>query len=126
MRRLLLYLFIVHIATGGMAGEALLRIPNLMEHYNVHQKEPSISTFLAFLGEHYSVVHQSHRDQRHAALPFHFHKCQQADQGMQLPIPFCGSWQVEGRFKRLKTVFFFDFHLPAGFATTLLQPPQAC
>jgi hypothetical protein len=126
MRRLLLYLFMVHFATGGMAGDALMRIPNLMEHYKAHRIENSTCSFWTFLGEHYNVFHQNHRDQRHAALPFHFHKCQQSDQGIQLPTPFYGSWQLAKSHKHLKTVFYFDFHLPVGFATTLLQPPQSC
>lgn len=126
MRQFILYLFIAHFATGGMAGEALVRIPDLVEHYNSHRKENPAATFLAFLEEHYSVFHSNHRDQRHAALPFHFHKCQQGDQGMQLPTEFYGLLPMTPNNGHLKPVFFFDFHLPTGFGTTLLQPPKVC
>ncbi len=72
MKRLLLFLLMLQIATGNLFGHELSRLPFVWAHYEEHKAEDATLTLLDFLNLHYnSAEHEKQDAHRHHNLPLH-------------------------------------------------------
>jgi len=71
MKRILYWVLILQFATGHNLLAEVLRMPSLLDHFEVHQSETPDLSFARFLWLHYLEVSHTHADNSHAQLPLH-------------------------------------------------------
>ncbi len=72
MKRLLLLLLMLQIASGNLFGHELSRLPFVWAHYEEHKAEDATLTLLDFLNLHYNnAEHEQQDEHRHHNLPLH-------------------------------------------------------
>lgn len=71
MKRILYWVLILQFATGHNLLAEVLRMPSLLEHFELHQTETPDLSFARFLFLHYLEVSHTHADNSHAQLPLH-------------------------------------------------------
>ncbi|MPS64802.1 MAG: hypothetical protein DI622_09265 [Chryseobacterium sp.] len=74
MKRALSIFFLILFLSTTSIGNQLLKLPDLIEHFILHQKEhdKESNSFIGFLKEHYSYnsPHNNLANQSHKNLPF--------------------------------------------------------
>jgi len=71
MKRIVLWIFVLQFATGHNLLAEVLRMPMLLDHYQIHRQETPDLSFANFLWLHYCNTHHEQSDTRHASLPLH-------------------------------------------------------
>ena len=72
MKRVLsIFFLIIFLSTSSIGGQ-LLKLPDLIEHFTIHEDNDNDSSFIDFLKEHYSYnsAHNDLEKNSHKNLPF--------------------------------------------------------
>ena len=70
MKRTIVILLVIQILYGNVLLPELAKVPQLMEHFNEHQRENKMLNFLTFLKMHYADPEHKHNDaSKHGSLP---------------------------------------------------------
>lgn len=123
MKRILIWVLILQFATGHNMLAEVLRMPSLLEHYQVHLQETPRLSFLAFLGEHYLNVQHQHQNDAHGQLPLHCSHGAMADSTLplQLPLVICTTLPADLSYAALPAN---NALLPSGdYESGLFRPP---
>ena len=70
MKRILVILLTIQILSGNVLLPELAKVPQLIHHFNEHQRENTTLDFLSFLKMHYADPEHQRKDaSRHGSLP---------------------------------------------------------
>ncbi len=73
LKRLLIYILVIQLATGHNALVEMFRLPSLIEHFKEHYAENNMLSVSQFLYLHYADEHHHDADTKHEKLPMHCH-----------------------------------------------------
>ncbi|MBL7813592.1 MAG: hypothetical protein JNL70_01210 [Saprospiraceae bacterium] len=70
MKRIIVILLAIQILSGNILLPELAKVPQLLQHFDEHQRENKMLNFLAFLKMHYAdPEHQQKDATKHGSLP---------------------------------------------------------
>lgn len=117
------FTFILLLQSLHVSLEDIVKIPELVEHYQEH-KAKSGDDFFAFLNKHYGgqkEQHESENHENHDDLPFHHSQHVCIDLKVDVPLLFVAK-QPESEIP--EHYFYYEEPQTSAAATNLLQPPK--
>lgn len=126
MKRLWIFIFIIHFATGHNPLAELLRLPSLYAHFQEHRVETPDLSLLEFLKLHYADSEHHEADQKHENLPMHCHAVHAAFTFLIEDFSFFTFVKNNTPTFLLsqKMIFLFSNKLISNYLASILQPPQ--
>lgn len=129
MRRLFLFLFILHLGSGGCFLTEVAKLPALVLHYKAHQQMERRTSFVEFMWLHYgNSAHGQENSSEHQSLPFHTHAHLGAASAYSLPESL-SEFNLASSIWREEALaaanFYYHHYLPVGFCGRVFQPPKA-
>lgn len=123
MRRLLIFILIVQLAGGNIAGVELMKVPFLVHHFQAHRTIFPKDSWGDFLRLHYARTKHRDADAAHRHLPF------QSVQGlstavMVMPEAIESTLALPGLCSAVAASIFDDNLLPGDYRPGLLRPPR--
>lgn len=126
MKRLFIWVLIFQFTTGYNMLEEVLRLPMLLDHYQLHQAENPGLAFSTFLSEHYLNVRHQHASDAHAKLPLHCSHGNLAESTLPCPLPGIELPIPDIADQRSSKMPQDDTSLPSGdYESGLFRPPIA-
>lgn len=123
VRRFLLFLVMLQVATGNRVGAECLKLPLLAQHYRMYDGAARNGSLLEFLQLHYTNTSHRKADPAHRQLPL-----QTMTAGVTMTVifpPAAPLFFVAGSDTRRQKMPMADDPLPAGdFSRRLLRPPR--
>lgn len=71
MKSILVWVLILQFASGHNLLAEIVRMPSLLDHFQIHREETPDLSFGRFLWMHYLENSHTHSDNSHAQLPLH-------------------------------------------------------
>ncbi len=127
LKRLLIYILVIQLATGHNAFVELLRLPSLIEHFKEHRTENSTLSISQFLYLHYADEQHHDADTKHENLPMHCHGHFTLINAFFVEdiryFSFLKNTTTPLFFEK-KNLFFFSKNLISSYLFSILQPPR--
>ncbi|MCP1301578.1 hypothetical protein NK356_20565 [Chryseobacterium sp. S0630] len=130
MKRALSIFFLIIFLSTSSIGEQLLKLPELIEHFLLHQEEhdDEASSFIGFLKEHYSYNNSHYNSAKHSHknLPF---------KSIDAHAPHIAVFNFQiSTFSFLKTIaeikekplYYTNSFIPSAHLKGIWQPPRSC
>ncbi|MBK8969732.1 MAG: hypothetical protein R3D58_02035 [Saprospiraceae bacterium] len=123
MRRFLFLILSVQLLSGNMLAGELWKLPYLVRHFQVHQRQNVGNTLLDFLNLHYANTKHRRSDPAHRQLPlqqigFHTMSSTLLPEDGQLCMQASDTAPNNALRPTEKNLF------PSDYRTRLLRPPQ--
>lgn len=125
MKRILIGLLIFQFVTGYSLLAELARIPMLLDHYTIHQKESSELTLSQFLWLHYGNPQHENSDSRHGKLPMHCASGVMAESIIPQALQLESVPSVATYLPREPILVSDEFLCLSAFLGTVFRPPIA-